>query len=66
MLEKIDGTQVLTNLMVKSMLNKDNTDFYIGTMTMGKLKQLMEDDKESANVLWNAFCIAQNKFIKGE
>lgn len=66
MLEKIDGTQVLTNLMVKSMLNKDNADFYIGTMTMGKLKQLMEDDKESANVLWNAFCIAQNKFIKGE
>lgn len=66
MLEKIDGTKVLTNLMVKSMLNKDNADFYIGTMTMGKLKQLMEDDKESANVLWNAFCIAQNKFIKGE
>ena len=66
MLTKIDPTQVLTDFMVKSMLNKDNADFYIGTMTMGELKQLMEDDKESANVLWGAFCIAQNKFIKGE
>lgn len=57
---------VMVDITVRSMLNPENPDFYIGNLTLDKLKGLfveMNDVSVSAiDIFWKAFHIAYAKF----
>ena len=56
----------LKSLMVQCMLNPDNKDFYIGTLTMERVQQILTNfnDPEFTQLFWGAFEMAQAETIK--
>lgn len=58
--------KVMIDITVKAMLNPDNPDFYIGSLTLDKIASLFaEMDNPSADVVtlfWKAFHIANAKY----
>lgn len=52
---------VFKNLMVRCMLNPDNKDFYIGTLTIERVEEILTNfnDPEFTELFWSAFEIAQ-------
>ena len=54
--------EVLTDMLTRCMLNPDNKDFYIGNLTLDKVKQyfaeMPQDDVSVASVFWSAFSSA--------
>jgi hypothetical protein len=58
--------QAMVDLTVKQMLNPDNADFYIGNLTLDKVKGLfveMNDTNVTAvDIFWKAFHIAEQKY----
>lgn len=63
-MEKLDTKQVMINLMVKCMLNKNNKSFYISNLTLDKLQNTINGDSEMAEIIFSAFTIAQGKYIR--
>ena len=56
--------KVFVDLTVKSMLNPDNKDFYIVTISTEKVERLLRGmDNEAVEVFWNAFNIAQSTYL---
>ena len=57
---------VMTDILVTAMLNPENPDFYIGTLTLDKVQSLFaEMDNPSTNTVslfWKAFHIASAKY----
>jgi hypothetical protein len=62
--------KVMIDITVRAMLNPDNPDFYIGSLTLDKLKSLfveMNDTSISAiDIFWKAFHIASAKYKEKE
>ena len=60
--------EVLTDMLTRCMLNPDNKDFYIGNLTLDKVKQsfaeLPQDDVSVASVFWSAFSRAQAQYLQ--
>lgn len=58
--------EVLTDILVKCMLNPNNKDFYIGNLTLGRVKQyfveMPKDDVTVDTVFWNAYSRAEALF----
>ena len=56
----------LKSLMVSCMLNPDNKDFFIGTLTTERVQQILTNfnDPEFTQLFWDAFEIAQVQFIQ--
>ena len=57
---------VLTNITVRCMLNPENADFYIGTLTLEKIERLFVDMKDTdiSTVFWKAYAIARAKYAE--
>lgn len=59
--------EILTNMLVRCMLNPDNKDFYIGTMTLDKVRQYFAEmphgDTSVASVFWNAYSRAEAEYL---
>lgn len=51
----------LKSLMVQCMLNPNNKDFYIGTLTIERVQQILLNfnDPEFTQLFWDAFEVAQ-------
>lgn len=60
--------EVLTDLLVRCMLNPNNKDFYIGTLTLDRVKQyfaeMPQEDISVASVFWSAYHIAETEYLK--
>lgn len=58
--------QVMVDITVSCMLNPENPDFYIGTLTLDKVQSLFaEMDNPSTDIVsifWKAFHIASAKY----
>lgn len=56
----------LKSLMVSCMLNPDNKDFFIGTLTTERVQQILTNfnDPEFTQLFWDAFDIAQAEHIR--
>lgn len=53
--------EVMLNMMVKCMLNPENKDFYIGTLTLHKVSELFKRaDADIPEIFWAAYSIAEN------
>lgn len=56
---------VFVELTVRSMLNPNNKDFYIGNLTVDKVNRLLHNTHEKlVDAFWTAFGIAHSKFVK--
>lgn len=62
--------ELMIDITVKCMLNPENKDFYIGTLTLDKVKSMfveMNDaDLDILTVFWSAFSRAQTKYLEEE
>lgn len=60
--------EVLTDMLTRCMLNPDNKDFYIGNLTLDKVKQyfaeMPQGDVSVDVVFWSAFSRAQAQYLK--
>ena len=60
--------EVMIDITVKCMLNPDNRDFYIGTLTLDKVKALFIEmnipDTDISTVFWSAFSRAQALYLE--
>ena len=60
--------EILTNMLTRCMLNPKNKDFYIGNLTLDKVKQyfveMPQDDVSVASVFWNAYSRAEGQYLK--
>lgn len=60
--------EVMIDITVKCMLNPDNKDFYIGTLTLDKVKSLFvemnDPSADISTVFWSAFSRAQAIYLK--
>lgn len=56
---------VLKTMMVRCMLNPNNKDFYIGSLTIERVKHILNEfnDKEFTDMFWSAFEVAQATLI---
>lgn len=67
-MEKIGNSlnNVMKNLMIRCMLNPNNKDLYIGTLTIAKVQSILNtiNDDEFTDLFWSAFDIAQATLIK--
>ena len=56
----------MKSLMVRCMLNPDNKDFYIGTLTTDRVREILVNfnDDEFTQLFWSAFEVAQALFIQ--
>lgn len=59
--------QIMVDITVRQMLNPDNKDFYIGTLTLDKVASMFVKmssvDITIANVFWTAFSRAQARHL---
>ena len=66
-MEKLNNSleNVMQSLMVKCMLNPENKDFYLGTLTTERVKQILLEfnDPDFTKMFWDAFDIAQAHYI---
>ena len=60
--------EVLTDMLVRCMLNPDNKDFYIGTMTLGQVAKYFAEmptaDESVATVFWSAYSRAEAQYLE--
>lgn len=60
--------EILTDMLTRCMLNPDNKDFYIGNLTLDKVKQyfaeMPQDDVSVASVFWNAYSRAEAQYLQ--
>ena len=54
--------ETMIKVTVNCMLNPNNKDFYIGTLTFDKLHNLIDNDSDKAEVVFTALGIAQAEF----
>lgn len=70
MLEHISKSldQVMVDITVRCMLNPDNKDFYIGDLTLEKVKgmfvEMNDPDLDILTVFWKAYHIAETEYLK--
>ena len=59
--------QVMIDITVKQMLNPENPDFYIGTLTLDKVKALFvemgDPSTDLISIFWKSFAIAKEKYL---
>ena len=57
---------VMIDITVKAMLNPDNPDFYIGSLTLDKVASLFAEmdnpSTDTVTIFWKAFHIASAKY----
>lgn len=57
---------VMVNMTVKCMLNPQNKDFYIKSLTLEKLSDIINEDNDLADTFWTALHIAREEIMKEE
>ena len=55
--------KVLVNALVKSMLNPNNTEMYIGNLTVDTVKYILSDGASNTiSLFWKAYHIAEREY----
>lgn len=57
---------VMVNMTVKCMLNPENKDFYIKSLTLEKASAIINKDSDAADTFWAAYHIAHEELVKAE
>ena len=60
--------KLMVDITVRCMLNPNNKDFYIGTLTLDKVKSMFAEmndaDLEILDIFWSAYSIAEAKYLE--
>ena len=60
--------QLMIDITVRCMLNPNNKDFYIGTLTLDKVKSMFTEmnsaDLGILDIFWSAYSIAEAKYLE--
>ncbi|MBP3581952.1 MAG: hypothetical protein J6J33_04300 [Clostridia bacterium] len=66
-MEKLNNTlnDTMKNIMVRCMTNPDNKDFYLGTLTVQRIGEILRNfnDPDFTKLFWSAFEVAQAQYI---
>lgn len=58
--------QIMVDITVRQMLNPDNKDFYIGTLTLDKVASMFAEMNKAeiaiSEIFWQAYGIAQQEY----
>jgi len=56
--------QVMVEFTINCMLNPNNKDFYIGTLTLHQIGELINGSSKKADIIWKAFAISSNIYYQ--
>lgn len=55
--------EIMIKVTVNCMLNPKNEEFYVGTMDLDKLHNLIDNDSDKAEVVFTALGITQTEYL---